>query len=156
MDYEPKQDPIRTDVGSRHTGAKIAPEKRAEIQKRLKEGEGLVAVAKAVGSSEHTVTAIRNDMGGTLELNAWKKSHRNNLMQAAAKMGQRLVEEVADLPVGQLPLAIAILTDKALALNDQPTNVTEHRLRISHDSLNELLNGQVIDLPQEKENPEGS
>jgi SRSO17 transposase len=95
-------------------------------------------------------------MGGTLELNAWKKSHRNNLMQAAAKMGQRLVEEVGDLPVGQLPLAIAILTDKALALNDQPTNVTEHRLRISHDSLNELLNGQVIDLPPEKENPEGS
>ena len=77
-------------------------------------------------------------------------------MQAAARMGQRLVEEVADLPVGQLPLAIAILTDKALALNDQPTNVTEHRLRISHDSLNELLNGQVIDLPPEKENPEGS
>lgn len=156
MDYEPKQEPIRTDVGSRHTGSKIPPEKRAEIEKRLKGGEGLVAVAKAVGSSEHTVTAIRNDLGGTLELNAWKKSHRNNLMQAAAKMGQRLVEEVGDLPVGQLPLAIAILTDKALALNDQPTNVTEHRLRISHDSLNELLNGQVIDLPPEKENPEGS
>lgn len=156
MEYEPKQEPIKTDVGSRHTGSKIAPEKRAEIEKRLKEGEGLVSVAKAVGSSEHTVTAIRNDMGGTLELNVWKKAHRNNLMQAAAKMGQRLVNEVDNIAPSQLPLAIAIITDKAMSLNDQPTNVTEHRLRISHDSLNELLNGQVIDLPQEKENPEGS
>jgi len=79
-------------------------------------------------------------------------------MQAAAKIGQRLVEEVGDLPVGQLPLAIAILTDKAMALNDQPTNVTEHRLRISHDSLNEMLNGKVIDVTPspETENPEGS
>lgn len=156
MEYEPKQEPIRTDVGSRHTGAKIAPEKRAEIEKRLKEGEGLVAVAKAVGSSEHTVTAIRNEMGGTLELNVWKKAHRNNLMQAAARMGQRLVNEVDNIAPSQLPLAIAIITDKAMALNDQPTNVTEHRLRISHDSLNEMLNGQVIDIPAEKENPEGS
>jgi transposase-like protein len=94
MEYESQDKPIRTDVGSRHTGAKVPPEKRADIVKRLKEGEGIVAIAKTVGSSEHTVTAIRNDLGGGLELNAWKKSHRNNLMQAAAKMGARLVNEV--------------------------------------------------------------
>jgi hypothetical protein len=153
MEYEPQDKPIRTDVGSRHTGAKVPPEKRADIEKRLKDGEGIVAIAKAVGSSEHTVSAIRNDLGGGLELNAWKKSHRNNLMQAAAKMGARLVNEVDNLPVGQLPLAIAILTDKAMTLNDQPTNVTEHRLRISHDNLSAMLNGDIIDLPNE--NPEG-
>lgn len=158
MEYEPKQEPIRTDVGSRHTGSKVPPEKRAEIEKRLKDGEGLVAVAKAVGSSEHTVTAIRNELGGTLELNTWKKAHRNNLMQAAAKMGKRLVDEVDNIAPSQLPLAIAIITDKAMALNDQPTNVTEHRLRISHDSLNEMLRGDVIDVPliDQNENPEGT
>jgi hypothetical protein len=154
MEYEPQDKPIRTDVGSRHTGAKVPPEKRAEIEKRLKEGEGIVAIAKTVGSSEHTVSAIRNDLGGTLELNAWKKGHRNNLMQAAAKMGQRLVNEVDNLPVGQLPLAIAILTDKAMTLNDQPTHITENRLRISHDNLSAMLNGEVIDVSQQNENPE--
>lgn len=156
MEYEPNPEPIRTDVGSRHTGKNLEPEKRLDIETRLKAGEGIVAIARTVGSSEHTVSAVRNELAGTLELNPWKKAHRNNLMQAAAKMGERLVLEVDNIPVGQLPLAIAIITDKALSLNDQPTNVTEHRLKISHDSLDAMLRGDVIDLPPETENPEVS
>lgn len=147
MEFKPKEEKIKTDVKSRHTGKKLKPEKRQEIETRLKAGEGIVSTAKAVGSSEHTVTAIRNDLSdGGLELNPWKKAHRNNLMSAAAKMGERLVMEVDNIPVGSLPLAIAIITDKAMSLNDQPTTVTEHRLKISHDSLDAMLRGEVIDI----------
>jgi len=145
MEYEPKPEKIRTDIKSRHKGTKIPKEKREEIEKRLESGEGIVATAKAVGSSEHTVTAIRNSMK---DVNAWKQAHRVNLMAAAQKMGERLLNEVDNISPSQLPLAIAIITDKALGLNDQPTTVTEHRLRISHEDLDKMLRGQVvIDVP---------
>lgn len=144
MEYEPKPEKIRTDIKSRHKGTRIPKEKRDEIEKRLESGEGIVATAKAVGSSEHTVTAIRDTMK---DVNAWKQGHRVNLMAAAQKMGERLLNEVDNISPSQLPLAIAIITDKALSLNDQPTTVTEHRLRISHEDLDKMLRGQVIDIP---------
>jgi hypothetical protein len=157
MDYEPKPEKIRTDIKSRHTGKKLNSKKRKDIEDSLKSGKGIVATAKEVGSSEHTVTAVRNDLSaGGLELNPWKKAHRNNLMQAAAKMGERLVQEVENIPVGSLPLAIAIITDKAMSLSDQPTTITEHRLKISHDSLDAMLRGDVIDITPEKQNPEST
>lgn len=149
MEYEPKPERIRTDIKSRHKGTKIPKEKREEIEKRLEAGEGIVSTAKAVGSSEHTVSAIRNDLTKGVDTNAWKKAHGANLMAAAARMGERLLVEVDNLSPSQLPLAIAIITDKALSLNDQPTTVTEHRLKISHDDLDKMLRGQVIDLPPE-------
>lgn len=143
MEYEPKPEKIRTDIKSRHKGTRIPKEKREDIEKRLEAGEGIVATAKAVGSSEHTVTAIRDSMK---DVNAWKQGHRVNLMAAAQKMGERLLNEVDNISPSQLPLAIAIITDKALSLNDQPTTVTEHRLRISHEDLDKMLRGQVIDI----------
>ena len=147
MEYEPQPEKIRTDIKSRHKGTKIPKEKREEIEKKLEAGEGIVATAKSVGSSEHTVTAIRNSMK---DVNAWKQGHRVNLMAAAQKMGERLLNEVDNISPSQLPLAIAIITDKALALNDQPTTVTEHRLRISHEDLDKMLRGQVIELPADE------
>lgn len=154
MEYEPKQERVRTDVGSRHTGSKLPPEKREQIEQLLKAGEGIVSIAKTVGSSEHTVSAVRNDLTKGVDMNAWKKAHGQNLMAAAQKMGERLLNEVDNIAPSQLPLAIAIITDKALSLNDQPSSVTEHRLRISHDDLDKMLRGQVIDIPAQELPPQ--
>jgi hypothetical protein len=145
-----KHEKIRTDVGSRHTGAKIPVEKREEIERRLKEGEGIRHIAKEVGSSEHTVTAIRNSTESGPNLNSWKKSVANNLMEFVAKGAERLNAEVDNIPIGSLPLAIAIAQDKALTLNDQPTHVTEHRLSISHDDIGRLIKGDIIDIDPPK------
>lgn len=153
MEYEPKPDRIKTDTQSRHTGAKLPPEKKAKIEEMLKAGEGIVSTARAVGSSEHTVTAIRNDLTKGVDVNAWKKGHSQNLMIAAQRMGERLLNEIDNLSPSQLPLAIAIVTDKALALNDQPTSVTEHRLRISHDQLDKIMKGEVVIDVQAEQSP---
>lgn len=142
-----KNERIRTDIGSRHTGSKIPEEKREEIVKRLNEGEGIRHIAKEVGSSEHTVTAIRNSMPSGPNLQTWKKNVASNLMEFVAKGAERLNNEVDKIPIGSLPLAIAIAQDKALTLNDQPTHVTEHRLAISHDDIGKLIKGEVIDIP---------
>jgi len=46
------------------------------------------------------------------------------------------------------------MTDKVLALQDAPTTVVEHRLRISHEDINKILRGEktpeVIDIVEEK------
>jgi hypothetical protein len=140
---------IRTDIASRHTGNKLPVEKKADIQRRLGEGEGIRHIARETKSSEHTVTAIKNSQE-TSPLNTWKKSVANNLMEFVAKGAQRLNNEVDNIPIGSLPLAIAIAQDKALTLNDQPTHVTEHRLAVTHDDIGRLIKGDVIDIDPPK------
>lgn len=39
------------------------------------------------------------------------------------------------------------MTDKVLALQDAPTVVVEHRLRVSHEDINAMIKGDIIDLP---------
>lgn len=144
-----KHERIRTDIGSRHTGKQLDPEKKADIERRLNEGEGIRHIARETKSSEHTVTAIRNSQE-TTPLSSWKKNVAANLMEFVAKGAQRLNNEVDNIPIGSLPLAIAIAQDKALTLNDQPTHVTEHRLAISHDDIGRLIKGDVVDIDPPK------
>jgi hypothetical protein len=64
----------------------------------------------------------------------------------------RLLDEIENIPAGQLPLAIAIMVDKVQALQDAPTVIVEHRLRVSHEDINSMLKGDIIDVtpPEEK------
>jgi hypothetical protein len=64
-----------------------------------------------------------------------------------AKGSTRLLAEIENIPPGQLPLALAIMTDKVLALQDAPAVIVEHRLRVSHEDINKMLKGDIIDLP---------
>ena len=75
------------------------------------------------------------------------------MSQIVSRGSTRLLEEIENIPAGQLPLAIAIMTDKVLALQDAPTVIVEHRLRVSHDDINAMLKGDIIDLPPAKESP---
>lgn len=45
------------------------------------------------------------------------------------------------------------MTDKVLALQDAPTVVVEHRLRVSHEDINAMIKGDIIDLPPPKDSP---
>jgi hypothetical protein len=75
------------------------------------------------------------------------------MSQIVSRGSTRLLEEIENIPAGQLPLAIAIMTDKVLALQDAPTVVVEHRLRVSHEDINAMIKGDVIDLPPAKDSP---
>jgi hypothetical protein len=37
-----------------------------------------------------------------------------------------------------------------MALQDAPAVVVEHRLKVSHDDINQMLKGEIIDLPPAK------
>ena len=45
-----------------------------------------------------------------------------------------------------MPISLAVLIDKINVLSDQPTAVTEHRMRITHEELNNM----ILDVTPEK------
>jgi hypothetical protein len=38
------------------------------------------------------------------------------------------------------------MVDKVAALQDAPTVIVEHRLRVSHEDINSMLKGDIIDI----------
>jgi hypothetical protein len=43
------------------------------------------------------------------------------------------------------------MTNKVMSLQDAPMVVVEHRLRVSHNDINAMIKGEIIDLPNEPE-----
>jgi hypothetical protein len=64
-----------------------------------------------------------------------------------------LLSEIDNISPASLPLAIAIMADKVMALQDAPTIVVEHRLRVSHNDINAMIKGEVIDIPSNPDQP---
>jgi hypothetical protein len=86
-------------------------------------------------------------------LGTWKKQTAMTLSQIVSKGGERLLSEIDNISPAQLPLAIAIMADKVMALQDAPTIVVEHRLRVSHNDINAMLKGEVIDIVTNTDQP---
>lgn len=152
MEYESSQERLSTNPFSRVTGKKVPKEKRDKAVELLKDGVGAGAVAEQTGLSKSTVLAVRKDVEDNkgFDLGTWKKNTSALLSQIVSKGSNRLLEEIENIPAGQLPLAIAIMTDKVMALQDAPTVVVEHRLKVTHQDINKMLKGDVIDLPPDK------
>lgn len=155
FDSEPKRLP--TDPNNEHTGGNLTDEQKAKIYELLDDNVGTGEIAKRLGHSKHTVLAVRrarDDANGGLNLNSWKKATAATMAAIVAKGSTRLLTEIENIPPGQLPLALAIMTDKVLALQDAPAVVVEHRLRVSHEDINKMLKGDVIDLPKDDVKPD--
>jgi hypothetical protein len=73
---------------------------------------------------------------GKLELGSWKREVAGLLGDFVQKGAVRLSENVDSIPIGQLPMAIAIAIDKVRDLADAPTVRIETRLKITQDELN--------------------
>lgn len=120
-------------------------------------GETMAEISRELGMGKDTAIAIRRqeeDKRGGLDINTWKKKTAATLSEVVNRGAQRLLDgEIENIPAGQLPLALAILTDKVLALQDAPAVIVEHRLRVSHEDINKMLLGQteVIDIPSQIE-----
>ncbi|CAB5178767.1 hypothetical protein UFOVP157_35 [uncultured Caudovirales phage] len=150
MEY--KSDPERLSTNpskGRRVASKLDKTKKAKVKELLKDGMPLRAIERETDIPRTTLRAVRNEMEDNKEFNlgTWKKQTAMTLSQIVSKGGTRLMSEIDNIPAGQLPLAIAIMTDKVMALQDAPTVVVEHRLRVSHDDINAMLKGDIIDLP---------
>lgn len=150
MEYKSDESRLPTDPNNEHTGNNLTDEQRKAIHALLDDGVGTAEIAKQLGHSKHTVIAVRRareDANGGLNLNTWKKATAATMAAIVAKGSTRLLAEIENIPPGQLPLALAIMTDKVLALQDAPAVVVEHRLRVSHEDINKMIKGEVIDVP---------
>ncbi len=158
MDFESEQDRLSTNPSTRSTGEGLSEEQRQRVLGLLADGVGINEIVDQTGHSKHTILAVRRaqeDANG-LNLQSWKKATAATMAAIVAKGSTRLLAEIENIPAGQLPLALAIMTDKVLALQDAPTVVVEHRLRVSHEDINKMIKAEadVIDLPPEPKGPE--
>lgn len=158
MDFDSDPERLPSNPSTHSTGEGLTEEQRKRVLDLLADGVGVNQIVEQTGHSKHTILAIRRkkeDEGG-LNLQSWKKATAATMAAIVARGSTRLLEEIENIPAGQLPLALAIMTDKVLALQDAPTVVVEHRLRVSHEDINKMLKGEadVIDLPPEPKGTE--
>jgi hypothetical protein len=153
MDYESSPERLSTNPTHKRTGKNLPKETQEKVQEMLKDGSGASEINQVTGVNRTTVIAMRQNMESNSEfqLGTWKKQTATLMSQIVSRGSTRLLEEIENIPAGQLPLAIAIMTDKVLALQDAPTIVVEHRLRVSHEDINAMIKGDIIDLPPAKE-----
>jgi len=150
MEY--KSDPERLSTNpskGRRVASKLDKTKKAKVKELLKDGMPLRAIERETEIPRTTLRAVRNEMEDNKEfdLGTWKKQTAMTFAKTVSKGGTRLLAEIDNLPIGQMPLALAILSDKIMSLQDAPTVVVEHRLRVSHDDINAMLKGdKIIDL----------
>lgn len=156
----PSPDRLPRNPSKKHFNLKqLDPEKRTKALEMIEAGESMAEISRELSIGKDTAIAIRRqeeDKKGGLDINTWKKKTAATLSEVVNRGAQRLLDgEIENIPAGQLPLALAILTDKVLALQDAPAVIVEHRLRISHDDINKMLRGEseVIDIPSEN-NPQ--
>lgn len=152
MEYESKPERLSGNPSHKRTGKRLPQEKQDKIVDMLKSGNGTTEIQRETGISKPTIISMRENLesSGEFKLGTWKKNTSALMSQIVTMGSERLLEEIDDIPVGQLPLAIAIMTDKVLALHDAPTVVVEHRLRVSHEDINSMLKGDVVDVPEIK------
>lgn len=127
---------------------------RKIAEKLLLEGKSCEETAKTVSVRKSTIVSVRQQMeaDGKLELGAWKREVAGLLGDFVLKGATRLSENAENIPIGQLPMAIAIAIDKVRDLADAPTVRIEARLKITQDELNRAFDvdinentGKVID-----------
>jgi hypothetical protein len=146
-DFDSKHELLPTNTSGGITGDGIPEEKRKRVLELYAEGKTNEQVAMLAGVSKPVCIAIKKKAGsGGLDVVEWKRQVSAMFAGIVQKGAERLMVDIDNIPAGQLPLAIAILTDKILALQDAPQTIVEHRLKISHDDINKMLKGEVIDI----------
>lgn len=103
-----------------------SPETYAKIIELLEQGHGPGGVAVLTGTHIQTVRVCREMAAGSIHAGIRKMGF--DLVEAAQRAAERLVDEIDEIPIEKLPGALAILLDKSLLINGQPTQ----RMEIEH------------------------
>jgi hypothetical protein len=148
MDYESSPEPLPTNHTKPNAGKRLSPEKIKQVEDLLKAGHGINSVQEQTKVSNNSIIGIKQrlDQQAGFESGTWKKNTARLMQQIVTRGSERLMTEIDNIPAGQLPLAIAIMTDKAMALQDAPSVIVEHRLKVSHQDINAMIRGEVIDV----------
>ena len=148
MEYESSPERLETNHTKKNRGVRVPQDKTAEIEELLKQGMGVTAIVEKTGFSNNSIIGIkkRMDDANRFESGTWKKNTARIMSEIVTRGSERLMTEINNIPAGQLPLAIAIMTDKVLALQDNPTVIIEHRLKVKHEDINAMIRGDIIDV----------
>lgn len=143
---------LDTNPSSDHNASRITKERRDAVEQGLRDGVPILEIAKANKMSPNNVMAIKRDMPESTGLrDEFKAVTVRNLKNFVQQASHKLVAELDNLHVSQIPIAMGIAIDKIQSLQDQPTAVVEHRFSISHDSINKLLKDKGDELRKAKE-----
>lgn len=156
-DFESKHELLPTNTSGDINGNGIPQEKRDLILKLYADGKTNAEVSAQTGVSKPVCIAIKKKASsGGLDVAEWKRQVTAMFAGIVHKGAERLMVDIDNIPAGQLPLALAILTDKILALQDAPQTIVEHRLKISHEDINKMIKGEVIELDTKNTTPKNS
>lgn len=158
---------LNTSPSGEHNAKHVSAERRQQVEELLRKGTPILETAKLAKMSPNNVTAIKRAMPESTGLkDEFKSTTVRNLKAFVQRASQKLVDELDNLHVSQVPIAMGIAIDKIQTLQDQPQAVVEHRLSISHESLSKLLKskgkgldvskGDVIEAELAQERPEST
>lgn len=112
-------------------------EKYKLIVTALAGGLSIRKMAKALRVSPGTITAVRDREG--LSIGAQKGGIVRLLQQFAAAGAERLLEELHDIPIDKLPVALGIVIDKMQLLAGEATSRHEEKRTVSFDDYSAML-----------------
>jgi hypothetical protein len=143
---------LDTNPSSEHNASRIDPARREAVQEALRAGTPILEIAKEHKMSPNNVMAIKREMPESTGLrDEFKSVTVRNLKNFVQQASHKLVAELDNLHVSQIPIAMGIAIDKIQSLQDQPTAVVEHRFSITHDTINKLLKEKGEGLKKAKE-----
>ena len=143
---------LNTNPSSQHKATKVPKERKDKAEALLRKGVPILEIAKEAQMSPNNVMAVKRQMPESTGLqDEFKAATVRNLKSFVQRASQKLVDELDQLHVSQIPIAMGISIDKIQTLQDQPQSVIEHRFSISHDTINELLTKRGEALRKAKE-----
>ena len=143
---------LSTNPSSQHKATKVSDAKKQQVEAMLRQGTPILEIAKSVKISPNNVMAVKRQMPESTGLqDEFKATTVKNLKSFVQQASQKLVDELDNLHVSQIPIAMGIAIDKIQSLQDQPQSVVEHRFSISHDTINKLLSERGEALKKAKE-----
>lgn len=137
----------RNTDGERFKALNITPERRKDIEDRLRKGQGIVSIAREVGSSPATVAVVRDRLVES-EPELFKRQMLGTLHRIANKTAATIEKgleqlEQQQIKPGQIPglsVALGILLDKTQVLAGEPAvSVVEHRVKVDAETLKTML-----------------
>jgi hypothetical protein len=142
---------LDTNPSSDHNASRVSDERKEAVRELLRAGRPIDEIAKLQRMSPNNVMAIKRSMPEATGLNdEFKAATVRNLKSFVQQASQKLVDELDNLHVSQIPIAMGIAIDKIQALQDQPQAVVEHRFSIDHASLDRLLKSRGAELSRAK------
>jgi predicted nicotinamide N-methyase len=126
------------DAAGRYTARRFflkRPDDYRRVIELLAAGAGLLKIAALLKVHHRTVAAVRDIEGEQIDIS--KQRIRRNFRLGLEIAAERLPEIMKDLPAGQVPVAAAILADKLVQMDGEPTQRVEVTLKgkLTHEAV---------------------